>query len=104
MRHRSALMTVDLDVGLGTTWTDVLQTRAALEKSDQTAFTWLGADADHDTSITYAELDCRARAIGGLLQDSGPAGERARPGEVFPSPHVGGPAALCPPRRLKGAR
>ena len=44
-----------------------------------TAFRWLGGgleDGD-DIEMSYAELDRRARAIGALLQQEGPAGERA---------------------------
>jgi acyl-CoA synthetase (AMP-forming)/AMP-acid ligase II len=58
------------------TWLDVLRTRAEAQP-DQVAFTWLGSDADRDASISYAELDCRARAVGALLQRTGPPGERA---------------------------
>ncbi len=61
------------------TWVQVLQSRAAMSlgESEPIAFTWLGSDADHDRSMTYAALDHRARAIGALLQDAGPPGERA---------------------------
>ena len=58
------------------TWLDVLHSRADFQP-DRTAFTWLATDTDHDASITYAELDRRARSIGGLLQSTGPPGERA---------------------------
>ena len=54
----------------------MLHSRAQLQ-ADQTAFTWLGAASDNDTSITYVELDARARAIAALLQRTGPPGERA---------------------------
>src|SRR5438270_916300 len=57
------------------TWVEVLQSRAAAQP-DQIAFTWLGADAQHDTSISLTELDRRARAIGATLQHHGPPGER----------------------------
>jgi len=58
------------------TWLDVLHNRADFQP-DRTAFTWLATDTDRDASITYAELDRRARSIGGLLQCTGPPGERA---------------------------
>ena len=64
-------------VTLGT-FADVLRWRAA-EQPEATAFSWLGGDPDHDVvvDLTYAELDRRARAIGALLQQEGPPGERA---------------------------
>ena len=58
------------------TMVEVLQSRAATQ-SDRVAFIWLGTDAHPDTSITYAELDTRARAIGAVLHECGPPGERA---------------------------
>jgi acyl-CoA synthetase (AMP-forming)/AMP-acid ligase II len=66
VRDRSAL----------TGFADLLQARAA-EQPSQTAFTWLGNTVDQDVSISYAELDFRARAVAAVLQREGPAGERA---------------------------
>ncbi|MCA1644843.1 MAG: fatty acyl-AMP ligase, partial [Chloroflexi bacterium] len=62
--------------GPSETWIDILQRRAATQPR-QTAFTWLGTEANQDLSITYGELDARARSIGALLQHAGPRGERA---------------------------
>ena len=84
MRHESALMTAPIGLSAqprspaaaSETWFDVLHSRAQLQ-ADQTAFTWLGAASDNDASITYVELDARARAIAALLQRTGPPGERA---------------------------
>src|SRR5579859_639613 len=58
------------------TWAEILYARAA-SQPDRTAFTWLGAEPDSDTSITYAELDRRARGVAAVLHHSGPPGERA---------------------------
>jgi acyl-CoA synthetase (AMP-forming)/AMP-acid ligase II/acyl carrier protein len=55
---------------------EVLRQRAA-QDADKTALTFL-ADAHLATaSLTYHELDCRARAIAATLQSRGLAGERA---------------------------
>jgi acyl-CoA synthetase (AMP-forming)/AMP-acid ligase II/acyl carrier protein len=58
------------------TWVEVLRRRAT-EDPDRAAFAFL---ADGDTvkaTLTYGELDLRARAIAALLQSRGLAGERA---------------------------
>jgi acyl-CoA synthetase (AMP-forming)/AMP-acid ligase II len=70
MRNPSALAT----------FADPLQWRA-VEQPQTTAFTWLGSgshdDLDDTVDLSYAELDRRARAIGAMLQQEGPVGERA---------------------------
>jgi acyl-CoA synthetase (AMP-forming)/AMP-acid ligase II len=76
VRDGAALAPAHSPGRLSATWVDVLHARAATQP-DKTAFTWLGADAARDVSLTYAELDSRARAIGALLQHTGPPGERA---------------------------
>jgi len=58
------------------TWVEVLCNRAQLQPH-RTAFTWLADDPACDVHISYAALDFRARAIGALLQQHGPPGERA---------------------------
>jgi acyl-CoA synthetase (AMP-forming)/AMP-acid ligase II len=61
------------------TFADVLRWRAT-EQPRATAFSWLANDADNDgadVTLTYGELDRRARAVGALLLQEGPPGERA---------------------------
>jgi acyl-CoA synthetase (AMP-forming)/AMP-acid ligase II len=58
------------------TLVDVLGGRAA-QQPNQAAFTWLSNAADE--TITYAELDCRARTIGASLQQAAHHGDRASP-------------------------
>jgi acyl-CoA synthetase (AMP-forming)/AMP-acid ligase II len=66
MRNRTALAT----------FADLLRWRAA-EQPLATAFTWPANGSDDVISTSYGELDDRARAVGALLQQEGPAGERA---------------------------
>lgn len=54
---------------------DILRRRATRQKGQQ-AYTFLADREGEEESITYGELDRRARAIGGWLQSSGAAGER----------------------------
>jgi acyl-CoA synthetase (AMP-forming)/AMP-acid ligase II len=56
------------------TLVDVLRWRAAHE-GNRVAFRFVQNDGD--VELTYAEVDERARTIAGLLQERGPAGERA---------------------------
>jgi acyl-CoA synthetase (AMP-forming)/AMP-acid ligase II len=56
------------------TLVDLLR-RRAVEQPGQTAFTWLGTTTEE--TLTYAQLDHRARAIAASLQQLGPPGERA---------------------------
>jgi acyl-CoA synthetase (AMP-forming)/AMP-acid ligase II len=58
-----------------TTFSDVLSARAA-EKGESLAFTFV-ADDGAEQSISFAELDRRARALAGRLQEMGASGERA---------------------------
>ncbi|AGA31109.1 hybrid non-ribosomal peptide synthetase/type I polyketide synthase [Singulisphaera acidiphila] len=55
---------------------DVLRWRA-LRQPEQTAFVFNGDGDKADLSLTYGELDRRARTLGGLLQERFPRGERA---------------------------
>src|ERR1700680_147594 len=55
---------------------DALQSRAA-HQPDREGFTFLLDGADRQESLTYGELNRRARAIGAQLQKLGPAAERA---------------------------
>src|SRR5215472_15857505 len=57
-----------------TTLVELLRWRAALQ-SDQKAYTFL-SKGEEELSLTYAELDRQARAIGALLQRRGATGER----------------------------
>src|SRR5947199_3122041 len=58
-----------------TTLVELLCWRASLQ-SDQKAYTFL-SKGEGELSLTYAELDRQARAIGALLQRQGATGERA---------------------------
>src|SRR4028119_1380170 len=55
---------------------EILRRRAG-EQPDKTAYRFLANGEEEVASLTYAELDRRARALGALLQSQGPAGERA---------------------------
>src|SRR4028119_546348 len=57
-----------------TTIPQTLSTRAAIE-GDRLAYAFL-AQGEIEARLTYAELDARARALGGALQEAGAAGER----------------------------
>jgi amino acid adenylation domain-containing protein len=59
-----------------TTLVDLLRQRAD-ESPERLAFVFLGDDGSEHASLTYAELDRRARAIAAVLQADGHAGERA---------------------------
>jgi non-ribosomal peptide synthase protein (TIGR01720 family) len=59
-----------------TTLLDALRRRAA-HQGDQEAFTFLVDGETREESLTYAELDARARTIGAELQSRGDPGERA---------------------------
>ncbi len=48
-----------------------------LESPSRVAYRFLADGEEEESSLTYAELDRRARALGALLQESGAAGERA---------------------------
>jgi acyl transferase domain-containing protein/acyl-CoA synthetase (AMP-forming)/AMP-acid ligase II/acyl carrier protein len=58
-----------------TTLVDVLRWRA-LHQPDRRAYTFLVDGETEEVHLAYGELDCRARAIGSLLQDLGASGER----------------------------
>ncbi|HEY1349722.1 MAG TPA: fatty acyl-AMP ligase [Ktedonobacteraceae bacterium] len=58
------------------TWVDLLRSRAELSPK-QDVFHFLGYEEEADASITYGELDRRARAIAAQLQSMGAVGERA---------------------------
>lgn len=58
------------------TWVDLLRSRA-VHNPGQIVFRFLGYDEDVDATITYGELDRRARAIAAQLQSLDLAGERA---------------------------
>jgi amino acid adenylation domain-containing protein len=51
--------------------------RRALQQPGQTAYTFLADGEQEEASLTYAQLDARARAIAALLQSAGAAGGRA---------------------------
>ncbi|HKV09945.1 MAG TPA: fatty acyl-AMP ligase, partial [Thermoanaerobaculia bacterium] len=55
---------------------DVLRVRSA-DKPDQNAYTFLAEGETESELLTYAELDRRARSLGGLLQQLGLQGENA---------------------------
>src|SRR5215813_339647 len=57
-----------------TTLVELLRWRAVLQ-ADQKAYTFL-AKGEKELSLTYAELDRQARAIGALLQRRSATGER----------------------------
>ncbi|WP_224360475.1 AMP-binding protein [Hyalangium versicolor] len=57
------------------TFADILRRRAA-ELAQTPAFTFLGAEASEDVTLTYAELDRRARAIAVGLESRGLSGQR----------------------------
>lgn len=61
--------------GKSANWIDVLSCRAAA-RPDRKAYQWL-RDNECAASLSYGELDGRARAIAGFLQHQGLAGERA---------------------------
>ena len=54
---------------------EILRARAA-RQADKTAYRFLANGEDEEASVTYAELDRRARALGAFLQEHGGAGER----------------------------
>ncbi len=58
------------------TWIKVLQARAA-ESPTVRAYTFLAEGEEESESLTYAELESRARALAACLQGAGAAGERA---------------------------
>ena len=58
------------------TWVDLLRSKAT-HHPGQIVFHFLGYDEGADDTITYGELDRRARAIAAQLQSLGLAGERA---------------------------
>lgn len=51
--------------------------RRACSSADRVAFTYLACGEDEEASLTYAQLDCSARAIGARLQQLEGKGERA---------------------------
>ena len=55
---------------------DLLQTRA-IEDTDRLAYRFIQDDGNNIDSITYGELDRRARAIGAWLESFNARGERA---------------------------
>src|SRR5688572_31350898 len=57
------------------TWIRVLQARAA-ESPTACAYTFLAEGEEESGSLTYAELESRARALAACLQGMGAAGER----------------------------
>lgn len=57
------------------TFADILRRRAA-ELGQAPAFTFLGAEASEDVTLSYAELDRRARAIAMELESRGLSGQR----------------------------
>ena len=58
------------------TFVDVVRGRA-VEQSEQRAFSFLSDGDQDELTLTYAELDARARAIAALLQAHGSLGDRA---------------------------
>jgi amino acid adenylation domain-containing protein len=54
---------------------DILRSRAA-RQANKTAYTFLANGEEEEASLTFAELDRRARALGAFLQKHGGAGER----------------------------
>ena len=90
-----------------TTLVDILRRRAR-ESGSETVFTFVGSEDDEDApSLTFAELDARARAIAGELQGQGVVpGDRAllffQPGlefieAFFGCLYAGAIAVPCPP-------
>jgi acyl-CoA synthetase (AMP-forming)/AMP-acid ligase II/acyl carrier protein len=65
-----------------TTWVDVLRQRAQ-EQPDRQAFTFLTSSDGAGCSLTWGELDQRARAVGACLQENARVGDHA--------------VLLCPP-------
>ena len=61
---------------------DLLRWRA-LHQADATAYTFLADGEREEASLSYAELDCQARAIGAHLRSLGAGGERVL--LVYPS-------------------
>lgn len=57
------------------TFADILRRRAA-DQGSAPAFTFLGAQPSEDVTLTYAELDTRARAIAAELNGRGLSGQR----------------------------
>jgi acyl-CoA synthetase (AMP-forming)/AMP-acid ligase II len=57
------------------TFADILRRRAA-EQGQAQAFTFLGSEASQDVSVSYAELDKRARAIAMELESRALSGQR----------------------------
>jgi acyl-CoA synthetase (AMP-forming)/AMP-acid ligase II/aryl carrier-like protein len=72
---RPAEPSPELD-GAVSTLVDLLRWRAG-HQPDRHAYTFLAGDGEDGLSITYGQLDRRARTIGAWLQSSGFAGERA---------------------------
>ncbi|MFD5943549.1 amino acid adenylation domain-containing protein [Streptomyces griseus] len=64
----------DLSVTAATTFVDVVTERAAL--SGGTAYTFVSPGRDERPSLTFPELDARARAVGAMLAGRGLTGER----------------------------
>ena len=54
---------------------DLLRSRAARQGDDR-AYTFLADGKEQESSVTYAELDMRARSIAACLESAGAAGER----------------------------
>ncbi|HEX5751790.1 MAG TPA: amino acid adenylation domain-containing protein, partial [Archangium sp.] len=67
--------TTDLQ-GRSGTLVDILQARAS-EHADQRLYTFLGDDEGEELTLTYAEMDQRARRIAAHLRQHSSAGERA---------------------------
>ncbi|MDZ4831225.1 MAG: AMP-binding protein [Phycisphaerae bacterium] len=71
----------------------------ATSRAGKTAFVHLVDDDPHETTMTYAELDRRARAIAAYLQDRGLVGERVvlsyPPGLEFVAAYFGALYAGC---------
>jgi acyl-CoA synthetase (AMP-forming)/AMP-acid ligase II len=57
------------------TWVDLLRSRA-IQQPEQKVFHFLGYEESQDSSMTYGELDRRARAIAAPLQALGVVGQR----------------------------
>ena len=94
----------------GETLIDLLRLRAATQPN-QTAYTFLSGDEGEADSLTFAQLDRRARAIAALLDFTGARGERVLllypPGLDFVSGfmgclYAGAVAVPVPPPRLNG--
>jgi amino acid adenylation domain-containing protein len=75
MSKESANMTADANQSVNLI--ELVREHARV-RPDQVAYTFINErDGEEDQSLTYGELDQRARAIASLLQESGAKGERA---------------------------